>query len=75
MDVVIKRRRDSAGLAIEDKSPKVFGKHCTNEEVDTLCGNEVLHLNDREHGFRSIFFKVCRYLLASFSDLFDDYCS
>ena len=66
MDTVVVQGTDIR-LAMEDKSPKVFLKNCTEEEIGALCGSEYLHMNGGERGFRSIFFKVCRYLLASLS--------
>ncbi|KAL5497717.1 hypothetical protein ACEPAH_2648 [Sanghuangporus vaninii] len=48
------------GLTVEDKSPKVFRTHCTDENIDALCQNEVWHLQDTEYGFRAIFFNACQ---------------
>jgi hypothetical protein len=74
MDSVVRDTQGRMVLAVEDKSPKVFGKHCTKEEIDALCQTAPLRMNNTEHGFRSIFFKVCRYLLA-FSRSFNVCCS
>ena len=46
----------SGSIAAEDKTPRVYAKHCTNAAVDQLCGR--LTLQRREEGFRAIFFKV-----------------
>jgi hypothetical protein len=73
MDLVVRDTQRRMVLAVEDKSPKVFNKHCTDQEVDALCRTVPLRVNDTEHGFRSIFFKVCRYL--PFSCSFNVYCS
>jgi hypothetical protein len=79
MDSVIRSTQGEEGivLVVEDKSPKVFGKHCTKEKFDGLCRTGVLHMHSTESGLRSIFFKVHRYLLASlaFSCSFNVYCS
>ncbi|KAH9956281.1 hypothetical protein BC827DRAFT_1386065 [Russula dissimulans] len=45
-------------LVVEDKSPKVFGRHCTEEKFDGLCGTGVLHMHSTETGLWSIFFKT-----------------
>ncbi|KAL5485593.1 hypothetical protein ACEPAI_6634 [Sanghuangporus weigelae] len=60
MDSVAVTMTTGAGLAVEDKSPKTFEEHCTEENIDALCGDRVLRLQDTEHGFRAIFFKVCQ---------------
>ena len=47
-------------LAVEDKSPKVYGKHCDDSEISALCKTGFLTLSTKEEGFRAIFFKVGR---------------
>ena len=59
MDAVVKEGTNIR-LAVEDKSPKIFRRHCTEVEINALCGNGDLHMDKEERGFRSIFFKVCR---------------
>ncbi|KAL5503717.1 hypothetical protein ACEPAH_7788 [Sanghuangporus vaninii] len=53
MDSVVVSITTGAGLAVEDKSPKVFEEHCNEKNIDALCGNGLLRLQDTEQGFRS----------------------
>ncbi|KAH9952570.1 hypothetical protein BC827DRAFT_1380252 [Russula dissimulans] len=53
MDSVVQDTQGGMVLAVEDKSPMVFGKHCTQQEVEELCGTP-LHMDEIEEGFRSI---------------------
>ncbi|OCB87163.1 hypothetical protein A7U60_g5678 [Sanghuangporus baumii] len=55
--------QNGSGLAVEDKSPKVFRTHCTDNNIDALCQNEVLRLQGTEYGFRAIFFKLMIFMI------------
>lgn len=44
------------GIAVEDKSPKVYKAHCEDGEVKKVCGD--LTVDAREDGFRAIILKV-----------------
>ncbi|KAL5527002.1 hypothetical protein ACEPAF_8731 [Sanghuangporus sanghuang] len=63
IDSVVVSITTGAGLAVEDKSPKVFEEHCTEKNIDALCGDGFLRLQDTEHGFRAIFFKLTIYMV------------
>ncbi len=48
---------DGSGVAVEDKSPRDYESHCSDEQVRPLC-NTTLAVTASETGFRGIIFKV-----------------